>query len=49
MVGGRSSSGGSVRHLVVVCVVLERVIGQEARVGVGSLVVCCAGWQGFWW
>ena len=42
----RSRSGGSVLHLVVVCVELRRVSGLRALVVKRSRAVCCAGWLG---
>ena len=48
VVEDRSSSGGSVLHLVVVCVELRRVSGLRVFVAQGSRAVCCAGWPGCW-
>ena len=48
MVEDRSSNGGSVLHLLVVYVVLERVSGWRVCVAEGSLAVCCVGWPGSW-
>ena len=48
VVEDRSSSGGSVLHLVVVCVELRRVSGLRVFVAKGSRAVCCAGWPGCW-
>ena len=41
-----SNSGGSVLHLVVVCVVLGRVSGWSVVVVRGSRAVCHVGWPG---
>ena len=48
MVEGRSSSGGSVVHLPVVCVVLEKVSGWIVFVAKGNQVVCCEGRPSCW-
>ena len=45
---GWSRSGGSVPHLVVVCVELRRVSGLRVFVAKESRVVCCAEWPGCW-